>query len=94
MSRANLSSIAVMDEPESMLAREYIERIADYRRRRGLTQAEMAHALGVSLDRYKKYERRSLLPPYLLERFAAIVGRDIAEVVTGRAPRRRGQSIS
>jgi transcriptional regulator with XRE-family HTH domain len=78
-----------MDEAETNLARGYINRIAELRKARGLTQAEMAQHLGISLDRYKKYERRSLLPPYLLPRFAAIVDRPIDYIITGRKPRSR-----
>lgn len=85
MSRGGLASFRRMDEAESVLARRYIDRVADLRRARGLTQQEMADALGIPVERYKKYERRSLLPPILIERFAAIVGRDVRFVVTGKA---------
>lgn len=44
----------------------------------------MATALGVPAERYRKYEYRSPLPHYLLERFALIVGRDVEYLLTGR----------
>lgn len=47
----------------------------------------MATALGVPPERYRKYEYRSPLPHYLLERFALIVGREIEYVLTGKTSR-------
>lgn len=47
----------------------------------------MATALGVPPDRYRKYEYRSPLPHYLIERFVLIVGRDIEFVLTGKTTR-------
>jgi hypothetical protein len=47
------------------------------------TAAQMATALGVPAERYRKYEYRSPLPHYLIERFALIVGRDVEYVLTG-----------
>jgi hypothetical protein len=44
----------------------------------------MATALGVPAERYRKYEYRSPLPHYLLERFALIVGRDLDYLLTGK----------
>ncbi|SRR5216684_3087304 len=51
------------------------------------TQAEMATALGVSEERYRKYEKRSWLPVYLLERLALVTGRSITYIVTGKEQR-------
>lgn len=66
-------------------------RVKQLREERGWTQEQMATALGVPYDRYRKYEYRSPLPAYLFERFATIVGRDVEYVVTGRSnARRRG----
>lgn len=78
-----------MEQAESALARQYIERVASLRKRRGFTQDQMAAALGVPVERYKKYERRSAMPVYLIERFAAIVGCDVETVVTGKTVNRR-----
>lgn len=49
----------------------------------GLSQEKMAVALDVPLDRYRKYESRTLLPHYLIEPFAKATGYSIAFVVTG-----------
>lgn len=83
--------IRPMKKAESELAQAYIQRVRDLRIARGMTQQEMADALGISLERYKKYEHRSVLPPYLLGRFAAVVNRDLGYIVTGRA-RRSGKN--
>lgn len=58
-------------------------RVHRLRNERGWTAQQMATALGVPPDRYRKYEYRSPLPHYLIERFALIVGRDIEYVLTG-----------
>lgn len=47
----------------------------------------MATALGVPSDRYRKYEYRSPLPAYLMERFALIVGCDLEYLITGKVRR-------
>lgn len=63
------------------------QRVRDLRDARGWTQMQMATALDIPYERYKKYETRSPLPHYLLERFALLVGQDLHYVVTGkRAP--------
>ena len=62
------------------------------RKERGWTAAQMATALAVPSDRYRKYEYRSPLPPYLMERFALIVGCDLEYLITGRAsPKRKAR---
>lgn len=63
----------------------YRGRVRALREGRGWTQEEMAEAIGVPLHSYKKYETRSPLPPHLIGRFAALVGRDIAYVLTGKS---------
>lgn len=69
----------------------YIARTKKLREGRGWTSEQMATALGVPPDRYRKYEYRSLLPHYLIEQFAAIVDRDVAYILTGKSqsPARR-----
>lgn len=64
-------------------------RVHRLRNERGWTAQQMATALGVPPDRYRKYEYRSPLPHYLLERFALIVGRDVEYLLTGKTPAAR-----
>lgn len=59
-------------------------RIARLREERGWTQAQMAAALIVPFERYKKYETRSPMPGYLIPRFAQHVDRDVAYILTGK----------
>jgi len=63
---------------------ELCARVKALRVGRGWTATEMATALDVPPDRYRKYENRSPLPLYLVERLALIVGQDIEFVVTGK----------
>jgi DNA-binding XRE family transcriptional regulator len=46
----------------------------------GITQAEIAQALGVNLSSYQKYETRTPLPHRLVERFVVLTGADFAEL--------------
>lgn len=63
----------------------YVARTTRLREERGWTAEQMAIALGVPPERYRKYEYRSVLPHYLIEQFAQIVDRDISYVLTGRS---------
>lgn len=57
------------------------------RNERGWTSEQMATALGIPAERYRKYEYRTPMPAYLLERFALIVGCDLDYLLTGRGKR-------
>lgn len=63
---------------------KFNQRVRALREARGWTQLQMATALGISEERYRKYENRSPLPHDLLERFALITGRSVHYIVTGR----------
>lgn len=63
----------------------YIARVRELREAKDWTAEQMAIALGVPPERYRKYESRSPLPPYLIERFALIVDRDVQYILTGRS---------
>lgn len=59
-------------------------RVQRLRLERDWTQAQVATAIGVPVERYKKYESRSPLPPYLIARFALVMDRSISYILTGR----------
>lgn len=59
-------------------------RVQRLRKERDWSQQQMATAIGVPFERYKKYETRSPIPPYLIPRFAMIVDRSVAYILTGR----------
>lgn len=67
-------------------------RVQRLRVERGWTQEQMATAIGVNFEAYKKYETRTPLPHYLIPRFALQVDRDVAYILTGKSaePARRG----
>ena len=79
---AGLSEEAAFNE--ALCARTHALRNA-----RGWTAQQMATALGLPSDRYRKYEYRSPLPHYLVERFALIVGRDVEYILTGKPAQMR-----
>lgn len=62
----------------------FCERVADLRGARDFTQYRMAETLGVPLENYKKYEKRSCMPHYLIPKFANIVGVSIEYLFYGR----------
>ena len=62
----------------------FCRRIKHAREDRGLSQTEMAVALGIKKDRYVKYENRSPMPAMFIERFSRITGKDIEFLITGR----------
>lgn len=74
----------VIDNKEARFNDALCARVHRLRNERGWTAQQMATALGIPAERYRKYEYRSPLPHYLLEQFALIVGRDIEYVLTGK----------
>lgn len=66
----------------------FCERVRAARKARGLTQMEMAAALGIGHEAYRAYEKRTPLPHFLVERFARITGVEIEYLFNGRQSRR------
>lgn len=62
----------------------FIERTKALRELRNMTSADMAAALDIPADRYRKYESRTPMPHSLLEKFALIVGVSVDFLVSGR----------
>lgn len=83
----------VINNEEAIFNDNLCARVHRLRNERGWTAAQMATALGVPPERYRKYEYRSPLPHYLVERFALIVGRDVEYVLTGKIAPARLQSV-
>lgn len=82
--------IPAMPKDTDMAERAYHEafrkRLRAIREELDWSQSEMADALGIPLENYKKYERRSKFPPHLLDRLALVTHRNIEYIVTGRGP--------
>lgn len=72
---------------ELLFNRALCDRVKRLREDRDWTAAQMATALGVPAERYRKYESRSPMPSYLMTRFCLIVGCELDFLVTGRSPR-------
>lgn len=78
-----------MSESEEFIFNNaYCDRVKRFREETGMSAAQMADLLGVPADRYRKYETRSPLPPYLVGKFCQIVGWDVEHVLIGK-PRER-----
>jgi ribosome-binding protein aMBF1 (putative translation factor) len=91
--RKSYSPRMVINNEEAIFNENLCARVHRLRNERGWTAAQMATALNVPPERYRKYEYRSPMPHYLLERFALIVGRDIEYVLLGRTAPARLQSV-
>ena len=76
------------DSDEMIFNNGYCDRVKRFREETGMTAAAMAELLGIPADRYRKYETRSPLPPYLVGKFCQIVGWDVEHLVLGK-PRER-----
>lgn len=59
-------------------------RLIATRKRLDWTQLQMATALNIELENYKKYERRSKFPLHLIEHLALVTHSEIDYIVTGR----------
>jgi len=77
---------------EEMLFNEALcARVKRWREEKGWTAQQMAIALGVPAERYRKYEVRSPMPQYLMPRFCLITGTDLENLLLGK-PRRRANA--
>ena len=88
MARAKNMSHAIDASKEAVFNLEYIARVKALREELGWTSNQMAIALGVPHDRYRKYESRSPMPVYLIESFTNLTRVDIHYLITGRPPQR------
>ncbi len=68
----------------------YLARVKALRELKGWTAEQMATALGIPADRYRKYENRTPLPHSLMERFAIITGVSLEFLITGRRVKGKG----
>lgn len=61
-------------------------RLVMLRKAKGMTQLQMATALGVQKDAYKKWENLEgrQFPPHLYERLALVTDQSLDFIVTGR----------
>jgi transcriptional regulator with XRE-family HTH domain len=76
------------DNDERAFNQALCERVKNCRVQKNWTADQMARALGIPAERYRKYEGRSVLPVYLIERFALITGKSVEFIVTGHESKR------
>lgn len=78
-----------MSESEEFIFNDgYCGRVKRFREETRMTAADMAGLLDIPPDRYRKYESRSPLPPYLVAKFCRVVGCDLEHLLLGK-PRER-----
>lgn len=71
---------------------KFCRRTAELRDARGWTQEDMATALGIPIERYKKYETRTPLPHDLISRFALLANVTVEQMLAIDKPLRRKAS--
>lgn len=76
------------ESEEFIFNNEYCGRVKRFRNETNMTAEDMAKLLDVPPDRYRKYEYRSPMPVYLVEKFCRIIGCDLEHLILGK-PRER-----
>jgi DNA-binding XRE family transcriptional regulator len=69
--------------PAAAFNAAFCQRVAATRRAAGLTQLQVADALGMPQRSYQHFEGRSPLPVHLIMPFADLVGADVRELLNG-----------
>lgn len=73
------------DDPRELAYNDALrERLRSRRVELRKTQQQVADELGIPFERYKKYETRSPLPPYLFVSAAAALQVEVHWLLTGR----------
>ena len=70
----------------------FIARIRKTREQADYSPSKVAKFLGITEAAYNKYETRSVMPHYLIERFSIITRADIAYLLTGEAKAEPGDN--
>jgi transcriptional regulator with XRE-family HTH domain len=60
--------------PSSQFNKTFCATVKALRERKGITQLQMAAALGTSLENYRKYENRTPLPHRFIPAFCLVIG--------------------
>lgn len=63
----------------------FVARVKSARVALGMSQQQMADALGIPQDHYKHFEGRSVMPTHLVAKFCEITGMDPWYMLTGQS---------
>ena len=74
--------VAAISEEEKY-KQAFIARVKKARARHYKSMPKFASLLGIPYETYKKYEGRSYLPHYLIERFCALTHVTVTYLITG-----------
>ena len=75
---------AMSKEAQTQFETEFKSRVKMAREDKGLSQVQMAKALGIDQGKYKQYETRSMLPHEYIEQFLLVTGKTYEWLFTGR----------
>lgn len=82
-----------MSESEEFIFNNgYCGRVKRFRNETNMSAEKMAELLDIPAERYRKYEKRSPMPVYLIEKFCLIVGCDLEHLILGK-PRERMKPV-
>ncbi len=79
--------MTLMNKDKDNYNRLFVARTRQAREYAGMTRAEVATMLGIKAPTYHKYENRTPLPHYLIERFCVLVRCNVEWLVTGQGRR-------
>lgn len=71
------------NETEAAFNAAIHSRIRTLRESKGWTQKQVAKWLGIGVERYKKYETRSMMSPYMQRKFCDLVGVSLDFLISG-----------
>ena len=76
-----------MTDAKESYNKEFVVRTRQARKHAGMTSVEVARMLGIKEPAYQKYENRTPLPHYLIERFCILVRCNVEWLVSGKGRR-------
>lgn len=79
------TSSAMEKASEKVYHDAFRQRLKALRQELQWSQPQMATALGMPLENYKKYEARSKFPPHYYERLSLVCHKSLEFIVTGRS---------
>ena len=77
---------------KKQLDHAFICRVIKAREAEGMTQQEVADGMGVPQDHYKHWERKRVMPHYLIPRFCIVVRVEDGWLISGRGPMKRSDA--
>jgi transcriptional regulator with XRE-family HTH domain len=82
-----------VDPSEREYRKALVARVKAARKAHGWSQEFVATSLSIPLPTYKKYESRTPIPHYWIERFCILTGTDLYYLITGHQKRPHAETV-